>query len=59
MAPRSTAEAEADIMLRAQQHYTLIQQQDYGHATNCTRTHSQQEHNQNTPETICEVLTDN
>ena len=59
MAPRSTAEAGADIVLQAQQHYTLTQQQVYIHATNYTHRHSQQEHNQNTPETICEVLTDN
>ena len=55
MAPRSTAEAGADILLRTQQHYTLTQQQSYGHATNCTHRHSQQKRNQNTFKTICEV----
>ena len=31
-APRSTEGLGADIVLRAQQHYTLTQQQSYGHA---------------------------
>ena len=59
MAARSTADAGVDIVLHAQQHYTLTQRQVYIHATNCTCRHSQQEHNQTTPETICEALTDN
>ena len=59
MAPRSTAEAGLDIVLRDLHHYTLTQRQVYGHATNCTHRHNQQDHNQPTTKTICEVLTDN
>ena len=55
MAKRSTAEAGAVIVLRAQQHYTLTQRQVYGHATKCTRIYSQQKHNQTAPKTTCEV----
>ena len=59
MATRSTAVAGADIVLQAQQHYTLTQLQVYIHAANGTRRHSQQEHNQTTPDTTCKVLNDN
>ena len=59
MAARSTAEAVADIVLWAQQHYTLTQRQVYVHATYGTHRYSQQECNQTTPKTIYEVLTDN
>ena len=59
MAARSTGGAGADIVLRAQQHCTHTQRQVTVKITNDTRRHSQQERNQKTPETICEVLTDN
>ena len=59
MATRSTAEAGVDIVLQAQQHYTLTQWQVYVHASNGTHKYSQQKHNQTTPKNSCEVLTDN
>ena len=47
------------MVLRTQQHYTLTQQQVSIHAMNNTIRHSQQACNKTTPETNCEVLTEN